>query len=247
MPYLSPANPRILAHRGGTEGGAIENTIEAFQFALDAGLNFLEIDVQATKDGVVVVFHDGNLQRLTGFSGKVSDLTLYELRELKLGERSRIPTLQEVLERFPAAKFNVDLKSKQAISPFVELILAEGAKDRVLVTSFSRSRRLAAVKALKNIATSADAITTLVIWLAHRLRISSLFRSELAKLSAIQIPRKFGPFAFDKSFVAAVQAQGVEVHFWTINTVADAEFLINDLGAKGIVTDKGKMMVEHFA
>ena len=245
--YLSPTKVRILAHRGSTEGGAVENTLEAFRFAVDAGLSYLETDVQATSDGVAVLFHDSTQLRIAGVKQAVKDLTLAELRELQLPNGSRIPTLQEVLERFPDSKFNIDIKTKDAVKPAAKVIAENSAQDRVLVSSFSRKRRLAILQELGNVATSSDGFTLFVIWLTFVLGLRRFFEIELAALSALQIPTKFGPIRFTRKFVQAVQALGVEVHFWTINSIDEADLLVKTYGAKGIVTDKGKMMKEHFA
>lgn len=92
------------AHRGlhGTVGGydkpAAENSLSAFERAKEHGFG-IELDVRATKDGEIVVFHDGTLERMTGVEGKVSDFTLEELKALKLLDTDdTIPTLKEVLE-----------------------------------------------------------------------------------------------------------------------------------------------------
>lgn len=85
------------AHRGLHGGGVPENSLEAFRLACEAGYG-IELDVQATRDGEVVVFHDYNLSRMTGKDALLSELTLAELRELRLGDTEEIiPTLREVL------------------------------------------------------------------------------------------------------------------------------------------------------
>jgi glycerophosphoryl diester phosphodiesterase len=246
IPYLSPAGLKIFAHRGSTEGGDVENTLEAFRFAIDAGVTYLESDVQATSDGVAVLFHDSSLQRVAGLKGKVCDYTFAELSRITLGERSRIPSLKEALERFPNVKWNLDLKTSDAIGPAVKVIEEVSASARVLVSSFSRGRRTKALRQLANVATSADAKTILLLLVSYKLGLKAIFRKLLSGLDALQIPTSFGPIHLDDpGFINEVTRGGVEVHYWTINTVEEATRLIG-LGAKGIVTDKSKMMVERF-
>lgn len=245
IPYLSPAGLKIFAHRGSTEGGDVENTLEAFRFAFDSGVTHMESDVQATSDGVAVLFHDSTLQRVAGLKGKVSDYTFGELSRITLGERSRIPSLKQALERFPNVKWNLDLKTSDSIVPAVKAILEASASSRVLVSSFSRGRRMKALKQLTNVATSADAATILLIRLSHKLGLKVLLRKLLTGLDALQIPTRFGPLRLDEpTFIKEVSQFGVEIHYWTINDFDEAKRLIS-LGAKGIVTDKGKMMVER--
>ncbi|MFM2385074.1 MAG: hypothetical protein RL166_948 [Actinomycetota bacterium] len=246
IPYLSPAGLKIFAHRGSTEGGAIENTLEAFRFALDSGVRYLETDVQATSDGVAVLFHDTTLERVAGLKGKVSDYTFDRLSQISLGGASRIPSLEEALARFPEARWNLDLKTADAIQPAVSAIQRSASQERVLVSSFSRTRRLHALKQLPTVATSGDATTILMLWLTHKLGLKQTFRKFLVGLDALQIPAKMGPLEFgEQKFIKDVAEAGVEVHFWTINDLQEAQRLVT-LGAKGIVTDKGKMMVERF-
>jgi glycerophosphoryl diester phosphodiesterase len=244
--YLSPAGFKILAHRGSTEGGAVENTIEAFRFALDSGVTYLETDVQATKDGIAVLFHDSTLERIANSKLSVARLNLDELQSLKLPGSSRIPTLLEVLERFPEAKFNLDVKTAGAIEPTIMAIKTAGATDRVLVSSFSPKRRVAAIRGLSGVATSADARVLVLAWLATKIGSKELLKRVLADIDALQIPPRAGFLRFDTvNFIQAIHAIGLEIHYWTINEIADAERLVA-LGADGIVTDQSKMMIERF-
>ena len=90
------ANPQVIAHRGG-RAHKPENTQAAFRNAIELGVDWLEFDVQRTKDGVLVVFHDISIERTTNGTGKVADLTFDELRRLDAGDGERVPTFREVI------------------------------------------------------------------------------------------------------------------------------------------------------
>lgn len=244
--YLSPAGFKVFAHRGSTEGGASENTLEAFRFAVDSGLKYIETDVQSTKDGVAVLFHDKSLKRVAGIDVKISDLLFTDLQKITLSTGGKVPSLIQALERFPDSRFNLDIKHSKAILRTVEAVKMTKSMDRVLVSSFSKTRRMQAVQLLQGVTTSADAPTALGIWLCYSLGLRALARKMLLKLQALQIPTNLGFLRLDtKSFISFVRATGVEIHYWTINSVVEAERLAK-LGANGIVTDKGKMMFERF-
>src|SRR5688572_2000375 len=88
---------QIIAHRGGTTN-VPENTLVAFRNAITQGADWLEFDVQMTKDGVLVVIHDETVDRTTDGSGAVGDLTLEQIRSFDAGQGEKLPTFQEVLE-----------------------------------------------------------------------------------------------------------------------------------------------------
>ena len=82
-PFFKGYNFFGFVHRGGAEE-ATENTLEAFQFSSDMGFTFMETDIQGTKDGEVVVFHDRDLNRMAGINKKIGDLTHKEVKEIEL-------------------------------------------------------------------------------------------------------------------------------------------------------------------
>lgn len=90
------ANPQLIAHRGGPVYKP-ENTLAAFRNAIDSGADWLEFDVQRTKDGVLVVFHDTTVERTTNGSGNVADLTFDQLQALDAGDGERVPAFKEVI------------------------------------------------------------------------------------------------------------------------------------------------------
>jgi len=91
-----PANPQVIAHRGGTVDTP-ENTVAAFKNAIALGVDWLEMDVQRTRDGVLVVIHDTTVDRTTNGTGNVGDFSLADLRALDAGNGARIPTFEDVI------------------------------------------------------------------------------------------------------------------------------------------------------
>ena len=241
-PYLSPVAFRFLAHRGlpvAADGSKLdENSAEAFRRALDVGATHIETDIQASSDGVAFICHDSDLARVAGIAKKVHELTALELHGLSLEHGGKMLTLEQALTKFPDAKFNLDIKSAEAVAPTVEVILRLGAKDRVLVSSFSEKRRMAAVSQLSNVCTSASASKLLKIWLAHRLALSRCLSKQLLEVDALQLPTHRGLLRFDSvKFIREVADHGVELHFWTINDPRIARVL-RARGAHGIVSDR---------
>jgi glycerophosphoryl diester phosphodiesterase len=92
-----PARPQFIAHRGGRVYEP-ENTIAAFQHAVDTGADWIEMDVQQTKDGELVVIHDETVDRTTDGTGRVEDLTLEQIRALDAGDGEQVPTFEEVID-----------------------------------------------------------------------------------------------------------------------------------------------------
>lgn len=244
--YLSPAPPRIFAHRGfAAAPGLVENTIAAFRAALDLGATHLESDIQVTLDGVPVLFHDDDLLRLTGLPRNIASITSAELAQIAQANNFEVPTLREALTALPTARFNLDLKVSGAIAPTADLINEIGAHERILVASFSESRRVKTVKAISgSVASSAGGTRALALWLAAKLRLRPLIRSLAAPIQALQIPVNQGPIRFDSpAFIGQMTAAGLELHYWTINDSAEMQRLIG-LGAHGIVTDRTDIAVK---
>jgi glycerophosphoryl diester phosphodiesterase len=244
-PYLSPARPRIFAHRGfAAAEGLVENTIPAFEAAIKLGASHIESDIQVTSDGVPMLFHDIDLQRVAGVPRKVSELSAAEVAKIDLGGGAFIPTLKAALTALPDARFNLDLKVASAISPAIAVIRELEAQNRVLLTSFSDRRRKVAVRRLNaSVPSSAGGSRVLALWFAAKVRNRWLVRIIAAPVVALQIPVASGKIRFDSpAFIAQMKRAGLEIHYWTINDSAEMQRLI-DLGADGIVTDRTDIAV----
>jgi glycerophosphoryl diester phosphodiesterase len=145
--FLDHPRPLAFAHRGGA-AHAPENSWRAFEHAVGLGYGYLETDVQATADGVLIAFHDRTLDRVTGQPGRVCRLTLKEIAGARIGGTEPIPVLEDVLGAWPDVRFNIDVKDAPAIAPLARVLRRTSAWDRVCVVSFSASRLRATRRAL---------------------------------------------------------------------------------------------------
>jgi glycerophosphoryl diester phosphodiesterase len=240
--YLDGPTPIAFAHRGGAAAGD-ENSLAAFARAVAAGYRYLETDVHATADGVAVVFHDDTLDRMLGRPGRVSDLTLAELRSERIAGEAVVPTLAEVLEAFPECRLNIDLKADSAVEPAIETIWRCNARDRVLLASFSDRR----IRWARRICGPRQA-TSLGQREVAALRLGSLHGRGLAGfvpgVAAAQVPARYaGLPVVDARFVAYAHKLGMQVHVWTVDDPARMRELL-DLGVDGIMTDHIEVLRE---
>lgn len=241
--YFSPAPPRVLAHRG-LALHAPENTLLAFLHAVNAGATHVETDVHGSADGVAMISHDPDLKRVAGREVKVSQLTAPELRRVALGEGQGYCSLAEALDAFPETKFNIDVKSADAIPGTISAIRDARAVDRVLIGSFSTSRRLAVVRELPGVATSISAGGALPAAHAARVGAIRMLSRVLRDVDAVQLPRTVaGASIVTDRAVRSFHEVGVELHIWTIDDPAEMVELL-DAGVDGIVTDRADLALE---
>jgi glycerophosphoryl diester phosphodiesterase len=244
--------PWILAHRGLVYRNQVqvvdENTLASFEMALVSGADYLESDIQVTKDGVAVLFHDQDLKRLLGSKIMIAGLNFLELQSIKLPLGGKIPTLFEALTSFPEAKFNLDFKTRAAESIGIEVISDLFAQDRVLVSSFSEaSRKRALARSPTPIVSSAGSAKVLAIYVASTLGQTTKLAIELQDIDALQVPiSRYGINFTNKKFVGAVLEQNKELHYWTINE-PNQMLKLFELGASGIVTDRTDIAIKVFS
>lgn len=232
-PYLD--HPAVLpfAHRGGTADG-VENTAAAFRRAARLGYRYFETDVHTTVDGRLVAFHDATLDRVTDAEGRIARLPWSAVRRARVGGREPVPLFEELLEEFPDARWNVDVKAESAVRPLVSLIRRTGAWDRVCVGSFSERRVTLAVQlGGPGLATSYGVRGVL------GLRLASLGLPTGLREGAVcvQVPEtRNGVPLVDRRFLRTAHARGLQVHVWTVNDPDRMRTLL-DLGVDGIMTD----------
>ncbi len=233
FPFLEHPRPIAFAHRGGAEEGP-ENTMAAFENAVRLGYRYIEVDVQVTRDGVALAFHDERLERVSDRRGAVSDLTWSELRGVRVHGREPIPRLEEVLDAWPEVRFVIEPKSDQSVEPVAQAIRRVGALERVCIGSFSDRR----VEKFRDIL-GPELCTTLGRRGVVRLRLASYGLPVGGFIeAAAHVPVRFrGLPVVDRQLIAAARRCGLEVQVWTVNEEAEMDRLI-DLGVDGIITDR---------
>lgn len=252
-PYLSAEHPLRFAHRGSRVLWP-ENTTQAFQGAVDLGYRYIETDIQLTADGVVVVFHDDNLDRVTNGTGRIRDWRWEDVSRLDAAwsfgpddgyplrdSGHRISRLDDVLATFPAVRFNIDLKCAGAEWAVADVVRRLRREDGVLVGGYHDGRTARFRRITKGeVATSAGRRTVVRMWAASR-RGRSIERPEVA----YQVPYDYTP-RLDQKFVDAAHEAGAQVHAWTVNEAEDMTQLL-DMGVDGIVTDRPDILNDVLA
>ena len=241
-----PGSVLAFAHRGGAfhpEIEGLENTMTAFRHAVELGYSYLETDVHATRDGVLLAFHDAVLDRVTDRRGEIASLSYDEVAAAVVGGREQVPTLETLLEAFPQARFNIDVKAEAAVEPLVRLIDAHAVHDRVCVGAFSerrllRLRRLVGPRVAPSCGPVVAALTRVTP--ARRLvRLAARGRGDV-----LQVPHRRGRVTVvTRAFVARAHAAGRPVHVWTVDDAAEMDHLL-DLGVDGIMTDRTDVLRE---
>jgi glycerophosphoryl diester phosphodiesterase len=243
-PYLPAGKVLAFAHRGGAyhpdlEG--LENTLAAFRHAADLGYDYLETDVHLTADGVLLAFHDEVLDRVTDQQGAVRDLTLAQVRQARIGGREQVPTLVDLLDAFPEARFNIDIKADGAVDALADLVRERGLWDRLLVASFSR-KRIRRFRQLTDgrVPTAADPWQIVVFRLSPSTRLARLLAGD--GFAAFQVPhQQRGLTVTSPGFVRRAHAAGHQVHVWTIDDPDEMTTLL-DRGVDGIFTDRTDLL-----
>jgi len=256
-PFLEGAHPLAFAHRG---GGKLwpENTIVAFQGAVQMGCRYLETDLRTTRDGVMVTIHDETVDRVSDGSGPVSALTLAELKRLDAGyhfspdggqtfpfrgKEVTVPTLAEVMQAFPDICLNLDMKQKEpslveALATFIEEL---DAHDRILAGCFyDRMLKEFRQRTGGRVATSAASWEARLFWLASRLGLTRFLR---LAYDALHVPARQGPLSVvDRRFVQAAHRLGIAVHVWTVDESEEMHRLLN-LGVDGLMSDRPDLLL----
>ena len=238
--------PIAMAHRGFSAEG-LENSMAAFRAGVELGFRYLETDVHTTSDGVLLLFHDETLDRVTDGNGRVNELPAAEVAKARINGREPIPTFDELVTQLPDARLNLDVKDWGSVHSTAAAIERHQVHHRVLVTSFSDRRRRAVLKLLSQpVASSAgvasNALFTLLGPVLPRAVFRRLMRRVLRDVNALQVPVRYGRVpVVTPGFIRRAHDLDLVVHVWTINEAAEMHRLLH-LGVDGIVTDRADLL-----
>lgn len=237
-PFLKHKTPIAFAHRGGASDEP-ENTMPAFQRAIDLGYIYIETDVHVTRDGVLLAFHDDDLSRTCGRPGLICELDYAEVSQARVNGVEPIPRLEDLIATWPDAHINIDCKSDQALQP-LEARLARGDLfERVCIGSFS-DKRLNHLRETfgDKLCTSMGPRDVTKLRLGSWVRTTGKFRN----IHAAQVPVSQGPLTIvDRKFVDAAHRADLQVHVWTIDDPVEMGRLL-DLDVDGIMTDRPEIL-----
>lgn len=230
-------NPTVMAHRG-LSADAPENTLYAFSDAISVGADFIELDVQQTRDGVLVVMHDSNLKRTTGVNKDIWDVDYADIQNLDAGSwfdpayaNARIPTLEETLQFVDKrAKLNIEIKPTKHGSDTLEQDVAElitqyQYTDACYVTSFSYG-------SLKKVKEANPEIRTGYLMSVAYGQFYSLKYADAFSLNKVFVTSQV---------VNAAHQQGKQIFAWTVNSMSEVRSLCN-LHVDSIITDDPVMV-----
>jgi len=244
-----------IAHRGGRRIRP-EHTLLAYDQALEDGTDILELDIHETSDGMLVVMHDGTVDRTTNCTGAIKEMTFAELRECDAGYNFSkddgetypyrdmglvVPTLEEVFDRYPGTPFIIEVKQEDPpiLDDFVEVIREHGVTDKMIGSAFSSGLLEELRLAAPEIPTNIGVQETLVFWGKSFGELDPEYDppGEFA-----QVPTEYDVGdriveVLHPGFVPRAHELGMYVHVWTINDEEEMRFLITTYGIDGIMTD----------
>ncbi len=222
---------RVIAHRGAS-AYKLENTLSAVKLAFKMGADAVEVDVRLCADGEVVVIHDERVDRVTNGRGRVRELTVSELKRLKVGKEEKIPLLKEILDLLPYGekKLLVELKEPGLEKKVVNLVKERNLEDYVEIASFFHP----SVKKVKELCPK---IKTGVIFTC--LPVDPVDLAFKAKAD-ILIPRKD---YVTINLIEEAHENSLEVYTWVVDSEKEA-LKFKAMGVDGIATNKPDMVLK---
>jgi len=272
--------PTPIAHRGftftvpdgygGLRSSGLENSMTAFQNAVNLGYNYVETDIHGSRDGVAVISHDHTLDRTTDHKGEINSQDWAQIQQAKIclfigpdqaadhpikkGQLVRattgtepIPRLDDLLAAWPDLRVNIHLKSDDAAAPVAAVIEKFKAHDRVGLTSFSTPRRKHCESLLsKPVAAGAGAAEMLEITAGAHLHTPELIKLALRTVDCVQIyvgddEAALHSVIVDREMVRVMHNIGKFVQVWTPDDAAEMNRLL-DLGVDGIITNRADVL-----
>lgn len=228
---------KIIGHRGAS-GNAPENTHAAMDLAIKHGCHGIETDLQLTKDGEVVVFHDWSVERTTNGKGKVKDLTLDELLKLDAGswfskefENEKIPTLEELIKFIPKdLLLNLEIKSqildnRGIEEKLVKILETNNRIENIVISSFNH-------KSLERVEKLNPEIKLGLLYEAYFIDPIKAIKSN--KLDLYSLHPSY--YYIDQELIDNSHRNDLKVYAWTVNDL-EAGKKLKDMGVDGLITN----------
>ncbi len=222
---------QVTAHRG-SSAASPENTMAAVKLAIEEGADWVEIDVQETADGEVVVFHDSDFMKLAGVDLKIWDATVADLKNIDVGswfapkfKDQRVPTLGEVLDECKGkAGVNIELKyyghDEQLEQRVADIVEAHGMTSDIVIMSL----KLDAVEKMKSIRPD---------WKVGLLMSVSVGDLKNLDIEFLAVNASFA----NRGFVHSAHNLDREVYVWTVNDAPTMSIMMSR-GVDSLITDK---------
>ncbi|WP_197072568.1 glycerophosphodiester phosphodiesterase family protein [Marinitoga sp. 1197] len=236
---MSKERPVILGHRG-YRAKFPENTILAYKKAIEFGADGVELDVQLSKDGALIIHHDDNFEKITGNTTKINDLTSKEIKKIKINGEN-IPTLEEVFIKLPEyAYINVEIKDVKATEMAYNTVKSFNALDRVLFSSFN----IEALRILRKLDENVD----LGLLIEKKEMIEKIIPlHEELNFYSINLPvegiEMLGLEKY-KTLISKLMEIGLHIVLWTLNDIETLKKLEGYFD--GIITDNVETIVNYY-
>ena len=249
-----------IAHRGGRRIRP-EHTIVAYDQALLDGADILELDVHETMDGILVVMHDGTVNRTTDCTGAIKEMLFADIRECDAGYNFDpdgdesypyrgmglvVPTMVEVFERYPETAFVIEVKQSNPsiVDHFVEVIREHGVEDKMTGSAFDDALLQELRIAAPEIPTNLGETEVLVFW-GKSSDPGGLDPEYEPPAEFLQVPTERGGIpVLHPDFVPVAHELGMYVHVWTINDEEEMRFLLENYDLDGIMTDDPPLLAK---
>lgn len=221
---------KIIGHRGAA-GIEPENTLKAIKRGIEIGVDAVEFDVRMTKDGILILFHDERLERLTNAKGFVRDIDLPSLKKLRV-KGEPIPTLDEALKflKNTDKNFLVELKEVDTIDKVIDTINSHGLRDKAILISFYHQILPRAKEVGFKIGT---------IFVCRPFKIEDMYKSFIPDYILPRIDM------IDLELVEEAHKLGIEVIAWVVNTLEDMSKM-KQLKVDWIATDYPDKIIKSF-
>jgi len=222
----------LIGHRGANKE-APENTLKSFQKAIEFGADYIEFDVHMSKDNEIIIMHDENTYRTTGYAGLIKEMTLSELKELDCGEREQIPTLTELIE-LSKGKINLqcEIKAEGLADKLVKLIREENLITSSIISSFNHEELKEIQKLEKDLKLAALEPTGsgwITDWVSKKKIVDNAKENKFFGINPLYK-------LITKDLVDYAHEKGLSVIPWTVDSKNAMKKLIEQ-GVDGIITN----------